>query len=132
MIRDFISILLPECLYILTFVLFPIVLLVLLWQTRKIHAFKILLFWAGFFLSIGILSFYFFAGHIAFSPFLFTVVNHPLFVFLVLINRYMKFNFDHLYISAFTIIPFLIYPLLGFFIGVFLDKYFHSKDGMAS
>jgi len=123
MFRDFVSILLPECLYVAVFVLFPIGLLFLLWQSRKIQTLKMLLFLGGIILSIGILSFYFFAGHVAFSPFIFTVINHPLVILLTLINKYLNINFDYLFIVAFTVIPFLVYPPLGFIIGAILDKY---------
>lgn len=123
MFRDFVSILLPECLYVAVFVLFPIGLLFLLWQSRKIQTLKMLLFLGGIILSIGILSFYFLSGYVAFSPFIFTVINHPLVVLLTLINKYLNINFDYLFMVAFTVIPFLVYPPLGFFVGAILDKY---------
>jgi len=123
MFGNLVSILLPEFLYVIIFVLSPIGLLFFLWQHRKIQTLKILLFLGGLFLSIGILSFYFFAKHVAFSPFIFTIINHPLFVFLILINKYLNINLDYLFIVAFTVLPFFVYPPLGLFVGAMLDKY---------
>ncbi len=127
MLMDFASILLPECFYFAVFVLLPIGLLILLWQSRKIQTLRMLLFLGGLFLSIGILSFYFLAEYIGFSPFLFTVINYPLFVLLTLTNKYLNINFDQLYTASFIVIPFLVYPFIGFLVGAILDKLFCNE-----